>query len=273
MVKAKALIEKFREALKEKWGYIWGTSGELWTEEKQKALEKTTDSDRAPGRKYGRQWIGRHVADCSGLFVWAFRQLGGSMYHGSDTMYMKWCTDKGTLKAGKRSDNKPLRPGTAVFVWNGQKYSHVGLYVGDGIVIEAMGTRNGVTTTKVSAGKWTHWGELRGVTFDATESVVGATLRKGDRGEEVKTLQTLLNGYGYDLGSAGIDGDFGPVTEAAVKLFQKDRGLTVDGVVGVRTWKALQAAMFTYRVSIPHLKKQEAEKLCSEYRDASMTKE
>ena len=87
------------------------------------------------------------------------------MYHGSDTMYRKYCKEKGELKKGKRTDGAALKPGTAVFVWNGSRYSHVGLYIGDGTVIEAMGTVSGVTTTKVTAGKWTHWGMLAGVDY------------------------------------------------------------------------------------------------------------
>ena len=167
MITLDALIAKFRQALDEHWGYIWGTAGEAWTEAKQKELEKTTDSSRAQGRKYGSKWIGHTVADCSGLFSWAFKKLGGTMYHGSDTMYRKYCVNKGELSKGKRTDQGTLKPGTAVFVWNGSSYSHVGLYVGDGIVIEAMGTIKGVTTTKVSAGKWTHWGELTGVEYNS----------------------------------------------------------------------------------------------------------
>ena len=169
MISPEALIAEFRRALYEGWGYIWGTAGEKWTAAKQKELEKTTDADRAQGRQYGSKWIGKTVADCSGLFSWAFKRLGGYMYHGSDTMYKKYCTNKGELKAGKRTDYGTLRPGTAVFVWNGRTYSHVGLYVGDNTVIEAMSTINGVTTTKVTAGKWTHWGELIGVAYDNSE--------------------------------------------------------------------------------------------------------
>ena len=178
MITTQALIEKFRQALEEKWGYIWGTAGVQWTAARQKELEKTTDSDRAQGRKYGSKWIGHKVADCSGLFSWAFKQLGGYMYHGSDTMYRKYCVSKGELNKGKRTDCATLKPGTAVFVWNGKKYSHVGLYIGDGIVIEAMGTINGVTTSKVSAGKWTHWGELVGVDYSGTASASGVILNE-----------------------------------------------------------------------------------------------
>ena len=58
-----------------------------------------------------------------------------------------------------------------------------------------------------------------------------ATLKRGSRGAEVKTLQTRLN--------LMADGIFGPLTEEAVKEFQKRKGLTADGVVGAKTWAAL----------------------------------
>ena len=42
---------------------------------------------------------------------------------------------------------------------------------------------------------------------------------------------------GYSCGSSGVDGDFGSGTEKAVKNFQKEHGLTADGIVGKDTWK------------------------------------
>tara|TARA_B100001123_G_scaffold356893_1_gene410779 strand:+ start:6449 stop:7285 length:837 start_codon:yes stop_codon:yes gene_type:complete len=63
------------------------------------------------------------------------------------------------------------------------------------------------------------------------------TLRKGDRGEEVKLCQELLTKHGYP---AGADGIFGPGTHAKVMEFQKDRDLGADGIVGTNTWTALQ---------------------------------
>ena len=214
MITPQSLITQFRAALNDHWGYIWGTAGEQWTEAKQKALEQTTDDDRAQGRAYGSKWIGHTVADCSGLFSWAFKKLGGSMYHGSDTMFRKYCVNKGELKKGKRTDRATLKPGTAVFVWNGKTYSHVGLYVGDNTVIEAMSTIRGVTTSKATAGKWTHWGELSGVDYAADNSQSKdlkdhATIRRGSKGDAVKECQTLLEKAGYSVGSWGIDGDFG----------------------------------------------------------------
>lgn len=71
-----------------------------------------------------------------------------------------------------------------------------------------------------------------------------SVLKNGSNGEQVKTLQRVLVGIGYDLGKYGIlkngvDGDFGPTTEKAVRTFQKLHNLTVDGIVGVATWAKL----------------------------------
>jgi hypothetical protein len=58
----------------------------------------------------------------------------------------------------------------------------------------------------------------------------------GDRGSDVVRLQTLLNELGAGL---VVDGQFGPMTEAAVMSFQAENGLEVDGLVGRVTWAAL----------------------------------
>ena len=62
------------------------------------------------------------------------------------------------------------------------------------------------------------------------------TLRKGAAGAWVLLLQQLLCARGYPV---DCDADFGPDTYAKVRLFQKNRGLAVDGVVGQKTWAAL----------------------------------
>ena len=65
------------------------------------------------------------------------------------------------------------------------------------------------------------------------------TLRKGSSGSDVKELQILLIKAGYSCGKYGTDGKFGDSTLEAVKAFQADRGLAVDGVVGTKTWTEL----------------------------------
>ena len=61
-------------------------------------------------------------------------------------------------------------------------------------------------------------------------------IKRGDKGNDVLTLQKALNKHGYNLVE---DGDFGSKTEIAVKDYQKVNGLAVDGVVGNKTWVAL----------------------------------
>lgn len=60
--------------------------------------------------------------------------------------------------------------------------------------------------------------------------------QSGDTGNGVRAVQTALNLCGYDL---DVDGDFGPLTEEAVKDFQSAHDLDDDGIVGVNTWDAL----------------------------------
>lgn len=60
------------------------------------------------------------------------------------------------------------------------------------------------------------------------------TLRRGSMGNMVKEMQTKLGFVGD-----AVDGNFGPLTESAVRRFQRDHGLVPDGIVGPRTWAVL----------------------------------
>ncbi len=65
-------------------------------------------------------------------------------------------------------------------------------------------------------------------------------LKKGSKGEQVKALQRMLYAMGYSLGTKNpVDGEFGAKTDAAVRAYQADNGLTVDGIVGAKTWGSL----------------------------------
>lgn len=68
-------------------------------------------------------------------------------------------------------------------------------------------------------------------------------LRFGSEGDDVKELQENLIKLGYDLGKSGADGDFGTKTLVAVKDFQEKHNLTVDGIVGSATKKAIKEAI------------------------------
>ena len=271
MIKPSDLIALFQYALDNHFGYIWGAYGQLWTAAKQKA------ATREMTVKYGSRWIGHRVVDCSGLFYWAFKQLGSYIFHGSHTQYVSYTSARGDLKNGKRTDGQLLKPGTAVFKkkiatsgqksFNGYNYHHVGLYIGNGTVIEAKGTINGVVTSKVES--WHAWGELKGVDYKAESSgtaVSGAPVQGTDstaditagtvttspvrllkrtspmqRGDDVKALQEQLTALGFACGK--IDGIFGDKTKAAVIAFQTAVGVTVDGIVGPVTRGALTAAL------------------------------
>mgnify|MGYP001091637543 CR=1 FL=1 len=64
-------------------------------------------------------------------------------------------------------------------------------------------------------------------------------LKKGAKGVWVNLLQRLLIHHGFSCGTAGADGIFGTGTYNAVVAFQKAKGLTVDGIVGPKTWSEL----------------------------------
>lgn len=299
MITTKDLIAKFREALDDHWGYIWGTAGIEWTAAKQKQKvdymvqkyganwQKNADAKEDNYYKaalYGDKWIGHRVADCSGLFAWAFRQLGGSIAHGSNSIWKSYCSAKGKIVNGRKADGAEILPGTAVFTGTDNEKPHIGLYVGGGKVIEASGTQAGVCTSNLKDGKWKYWGELKKVELEKSaepEKPEPApdnrpTLRKGSKGDAVKRVQEELIARGYDLTPYGADGDFGKRTEAAVKQFQRDHGLEADGIVGPKTYAALDeqgTKLIRFTVTIPNLTKTKAEELVKAYAGATMKEE
>lgn len=74
--------------------------------------------------------------------------------------------------------------------------------------------------------------------FPVRPSVSFPTLRRGDKGDEVKILQTKLSAKGFAF---KIDGEFGPTTERVVRAFQNTNGLQGDGIAGPDTWEKLNA--------------------------------
>ncbi|MDX2211676.1 MAG: peptidoglycan-binding domain-containing protein [Oculatellaceae cyanobacterium bins.114] len=86
------------------------------------------------------------------------------------------------------------------------------------------------------------------------------TLRLGDRGNEVESLQRILLSNGF-LGAAGVrlgnpgaiavDGVFGAVTESAIQDLQQRYGLPVTGIVDPATWEVLDTSENPYREPLP----------------------
>ena len=74
------------------------------------------------------------------------------------------------------------------------------------------------------------------------------SLKLGSSGQDVRNVQSKLKSLGFYKGS--VDGDFGAGTEAAVKAFQKQYKLTVDGKVGAATLKALASARATAKPAV-----------------------
>lgn len=134
---------------------------------------------------------------------------------------------------------------------------HIGIYIGDGLVVESSPAwKNGVQITACNCNKsgynrrnWTKHGKLPYINYIANEKtqskseevcdVEVGVLKRNAKGNAVKALQILLIGNGYSCGTSGVDGSFGPGTEAAVKSYQKAKGLTPDGCVGKNTWVKL----------------------------------
>lgn len=64
-------------------------------------------------------------------------------------------------------------------------------------------------------------------------------LKKGMDGSDVIIMQQRLVELGYSVGKTGCDGKFGPATYTALKKFQADKGIVVDGICGPVTWNKL----------------------------------
>lgn len=81
-----------------------------------------------------------------------------------------------------------------------------------------------------------------------------ATYKNGSSGTEVKKLQQSLVDAGYNVGSSGADGIYGSNTAAAVKKYQQDNGLTVDGIAGEQTLGKLYGTSGAQTSNVPQQK-------------------
>ncbi|MBQ7134544.1 MAG: hypothetical protein IJO20_08660 [Ruminococcus sp.] len=143
-------------AADKQWGYVFGTYGTVLSEEMLRTKMNQYPGDVAVYEEFIREnWLGRRTADCVGLikgygwFNTASQEIeigaNGMPDIGSDGMYAN-ATEKGPI------NTIPEIPGLAV--WHA---GHIGIYIGDGKVVEAMTTTVGVVVTDVFSRSWTHW--------------------------------------------------------------------------------------------------------------------
>ena len=142
------------------------------------------------------------------------------------------------LPSGFRTGNMPgnLNKTGAFTELTGGKYQSQSTYLGRGDILVTK--TNGHTVVVLSNGS-KYEGVVRLVEFALGDRVI----KYGCAGEDVKLMQEMLLKLGYDLGSWGCDGDFGDCTELALRAFQKDMKLDVDGECGPATVVALEKAV------------------------------
>ena len=297
----KALVEKYKaERLPIKdavwktacacvgWPYVFGAWGEECTVRGRKnrarddhptirsacqVLREKNPKSSCDGCKWYPDDMRVRMFDCRGFTDWVLKQYGIDLQGEGATS--QWNTESNWAAKGLVADGIPQDQLVCLFypsADNKKKMAHTGF----GFNGETCECSSGVQHFKTMNAKWTHWALPKGAEADFDpEKVQKPTLRRGSKGEYVTLLQTALYNRGYDLGSCGIDGDYGKATEAAVKQFQQDNGLKEDGIVGLQTWNALDNAEPTvyYTVTIQHLTQAEANQLLTNYPGGSMTKE
>lgn len=147
------------------WGYVWGTFGQVLTESLlQSKIQQYPSGVRDKEALIREKWLGGRTVDCVGLiksYGWldpASMRINygsnGMPDIGADAMYYN-AQVKGSI------DTIPEVPGLAV--WHS---GHIGVYIGNGEVIEAMGTAYGVVKTKLNERNWTAWLEIPYIIYD-----------------------------------------------------------------------------------------------------------
>lgn len=149
------LVEHCKKALDEKWGYVWGTFGMVLTE--KLFADKLAQYPDGVGKYKDfikSNWINRRTADCVGLIKSYLWWNGtGPVYNSKNDVSADGMKER--AKETGTIDTMPDIPG--ICVWH---KGHIGVYIGNGQVIEAHGTKYGVIQTPLkgpgSTG-WSHW--------------------------------------------------------------------------------------------------------------------
>lgn len=260
------------------WCYVWGATGQQCTPTlRQRYADRTTcpsgevqeiinTCQVCKGTKSscdGCKWFPNGertlMDDCQGFIKQTAGKVGIRFTGGGCTSM--WNDANNWIAQGEIKD---LPEQLCCVFWtdtkNPKTKSHIGWYIGDGMMIHCSGS---VKKEKLSS-RCTHYAIPKGL--EGGEVVTFPTLRKGSKGEYVTLLQTKLIQLGYSLPKYGADGDYGNETINAVKQFQRDHGLVADGVTGEKTWAAINSGEIAlYTVTIQHVSKTVAEGIVKQY--------
>lgn len=150
------------------WGYVYGTYGTVLSESMLTAKMEQYPDEVATKEQFIREtWLGKRTADCVGLikgYGW-FNTVSQETVIGANGMQdlsANGMYDAATVKG--EISTIPETPGLAVW-----KDGHIGIYIGDGNVIEAYNTERGVIRSVLSDGGWTHWLEVPSITYEEQE--------------------------------------------------------------------------------------------------------
>lgn len=160
------LVNWAHMAYENHWGYVWGTYGNVLTRVALESLSQTYPTQVGAEQFHDyiqSNYIGRHCVDCAGLiksYMWYDFNTGKFVYgsNGCPDFNTERMFSAATVKGPINSI--PEVPGIAVY-----HRGHVGVYIGDGWVIEAMGTRYGVRMTRIEEGSWTNWFYIPSLTY------------------------------------------------------------------------------------------------------------
>lgn len=253
---------------------------------KCKAISWDTESQtcKVTGDCSGCKWnLPVMMFDCRG-FTRKILQMVFSWTLWGGTVGGQWKDERNWKAKGSIADGMPNDTLCCLFVYKDNKWKHTGF----GYNNETVECSSGVQYFSTRNKKWTHWGVPKCIDEEIPEPtpeptpdpdpeptpIWRPTIRKGNKGDVVRECQRMLDKLGYNLGICGVDGDYGTATDAAVRAFQREHGLVVDGVCGPMTWDALDKAVNqsgqkpaekTYTVMITGLDKTQAEAIAGNY--------
>lgn len=249
-IKRQTMVDHAKKEVKNGSIYLWGGQGEKLSKLTD-AYIRSRETSEANAQRVIRlrdarksKYPNLRAFDCSGLVGACLNENGNPGFDTTANGYLNKCAEI------KKSQ---LQAGDLVFEYSNGKSSHVGIYVGDGKVIEARGRDYGVVETDLDKRNWKKFGRPEFMYLDGDKEqdkpqepskgwAVSRLLKRISplmKGDDVKNLQTALIAKGYSCGGTGTDGQFGDNTEKAVRAFQKAEGLRVDGIAGEDTVTAL----------------------------------